>query len=57
MANADPYSTDQVSSHTPALFKIPISFKDYFSLTENQWLNDEVINYYNSLLNAMASGI
>jgi hypothetical protein len=51
LANADPDNVEQISSHSPALFKIPISYKDYYTLTAAQWLNDEVINYYNSLLN------
>jgi Ulp1 family protease len=51
LAKADPDNVAQISSHSPALFKIPISFKDYYSLTARQWLNDEVIDYYNSLLN------
>ena len=53
LARAHPDDDAQISSHSPALFKIPISYKDYYTLTAGQWLNDEVINYYNSLQNTV----
>lgn len=48
MDKADPSNDVQIS--TPPKFKIPISYKDFYTLTSGQWLNDEVVNYYNSLL-------